>query len=92
MIRLSSSLEFDAWAKVSPVRLVLATSGSEVATPLTVDPAILPVAVCRRMKVKLKMSSSSFERRSKKVGIAADGGTSGSCVVDQLVHSPRMPV
>jgi hypothetical protein len=47
-----------------------------------VDPAILPVAVCRRMKVKLKMSSSSFERRSKKVGIAADGGTSGSCVVD----------
>jgi hypothetical protein len=32
------------------------------------------------MKVKLKMSSSSFERRSKKVGLAAEGGTSGSCV------------
>lgn len=77
MMRLSSSLELDAWAKVSPVRLVFVTSGSEVATPLTVEPATLPVGVCRRMKVKLKISSSSFERRSKKVGIEVEE-TSGS--------------
>lgn len=83
MIRLSSSFELDAWANVSPVRLVSATSGSEVETPLTVDPATLPVCVWRRMNVKLKMRSSSLERRSKNVGTGADEGTSGSCIVDQ---------
>ena len=81
VIKLSSSLEFDGWAKVSPVRLVSATSGREVDTPLTVEPATLPVWVWRRMKVKLKMSSSSFDKRSKNVGTGADGETSGSCSV-----------
>jgi hypothetical protein len=79
VIRLSSSLEFDAWAKVRPVRDVSATSGRDVATPFTVEPAVFPVCVCRRMKVKLKISSSSFDRRSRNVGTAAEGGMSVSC-------------
>lgn len=81
MIRLSSSFEFDAWAKVNPVRAVSATSGSDVETPLTVELATLPVCVCRRMKVKLNMSSSSLDKRSKKVGTEADEEASGSCLV-----------
>jgi hypothetical protein len=81
VIRLSSSFELDAWANVSPVRLVSTTSGSDVETPLTVEPATFPVCVWRRMKVKLKMSSSSFDRRRRNVGSGAVGGRSGSCNV-----------
>lgn len=88
MIRLSSSFELDAWAKVSPVRTVSTTSGSEVETPFTVEPATFPVWVWRRMKVKLKMSSSSFDRRSKNVGTGAVGETSGSYKI--VIDGPKV--
>jgi hypothetical protein len=89
VIRLSSSFELDAWAKVSPVRTVSTTSGSDVETPLTVEPATFPVCVWRRINVKLKMSSSSFDRRSRNVGTGAVGGTSGSYNV--VIDSPKAP-
>jgi hypothetical protein len=88
VIRLSSSFELDAWANVSPMRLVSTTSGSDVETPLTVEPETFPVCVWRRMKVKLKMSSSSFDRRSRKIGSGAVGGTSGSYNV--VIDSPKV--
>lgn len=90
VMRLSSSFELDAWAKVSPVRTVSTTSGSDVETPFTVEPATFPVCVWRRTKVKLKMSSSSFDRRSKNVGTGALGGASGSWngVIDGPQDSP----
>ena len=83
MIRLSSSFEFGACAKVSPVSTVSATSGREVATPLTVEFATLPVCVCLNMKVKWKFNSSSLESRKRKIGARDEGGKSGSCTVQK---------
>ena len=81
MIKLSNSLEFDAWANVSPVSTVSATSGRDVETPFTVEFATLPIWVCLRMKVKLKTNSSSLVRRSRNVGTGAEWGRSGSCEI-----------
>ena len=78
-MRLSSSLEFEACAKVRPVSTVSATSGRDVETPLTVEFVTLAICVCLRMKVKLNTSSSSLDNRRRNVGTGADGARSGSC-------------
>lgn len=79
MIRLSSSFEFDACAKVRPVSTVSTSSGSVVETPFTVELGVFPVWDCLSMKINLKFSSSSLFNRSKNVGTGTDEGLSGSC-------------
>lgn len=86
MIRLSSSFELDACAKVKPVSTVSMVSGREVDTPLTVELTTWPVWICLIMKVKRKFNSSSLVRRSRNAGTGVEAGGSGSCKVQNDQH------